>query len=72
MPLTVGEILEETEKIESHQKQIKSELLKICWYMRGGVTLQEAYNLSHEDKMLISDIVKDNMETTKKSGLPFF
>ena len=72
LPLTVGEILEETEKIESHQKQIKSELLKICWYMRGGVTLQEAYNLSHEDKMLISDIVKDNMETTKKSGLPFF
>jgi len=72
LPLTVGEILEETEKIESNQKQIKSELLKICWYMRGGVTLQEAYNLSHEDKMLISDIVKDNMETTKKSGLPFF
>lgn len=40
--------------------------------MRGGVTIEEAYNLSHEDKMLINDIVKENMETTKKSGLPFF
>jgi len=40
--------------------------------MRGGVTIDEAYNLSHEDKMLINDIVKENMETTKKSGLPFF
>ena len=40
--------------------------------MRGGVTYEEAFNLSHEDKMLINDIVKENMETTKKSGLPFF
>jgi hypothetical protein len=28
--------------------------------------------LSHEDKQLIGDIIKDNLETTKKSGLPFF
>jgi len=40
--------------------------------MRGGITIEEAFNLSYEDKMLINDIVKDNMETTKKSGLPFF
>ena len=72
MPLSVGEILEETRKIESFQKEIKSELLKICWYMRGGVTLEEAYNLSYEDKTLISDIVKDNLETTKKTGMNFF
>ena len=72
LPLSVGEILEESKKIESYQKEIKSELLKICWYMRGGVTLEEAYNLSYEDKQLISDIIKGNLETTKKSGLPFF
>jgi|TARA_B110000977_G_scaffold8259_1_gene11110 hypothetical protein len=58
--------------MEGEQKQLKSELLKICWYMRGGVTYEEAFNLSHEDKMLINDIVKENLETTKKSGLPFF
>ena len=40
--------------------------------MRGGVTIDEGYNLSHEDRMLIGDIVKENLETTKKSGLPFF
>jgi len=72
LPLSLGEILEESRKIESHQKEIKSELLKICWYMRGGVTIEEAYMLSHEDKQLIGDIIKDNLETTKKSGLPFF
>jgi|TARA_B110000305_G_scaffold176587_1_gene195489 hypothetical protein len=58
--------------MEGDQKQLKSDLLKICWYMRGGITIEEAFNLSYEDKMLINDIVKDNMETTKKSGLPFF
>jgi len=40
--------------------------------MRGGVSIEEAYNLTIEDKEIISDIIKDNLETTKKSGLPFF
>jgi hypothetical protein len=58
--------------MENQQKEIKAEILKICWYMRGGITLDEGFNLSYEDKSLISDIIKDNLETTKKSGLPFF
>lgn len=58
--------------MENEQKQIKSEILKLCWYMRGGVTLDEGFNLTYEDREIISDIVKDNLETTKKSGLPFF
>lgn len=72
MPLSVGEILEEVKRYEGEQKQFKSELLKICWYMRGGVTIEDAYSLSFEDRMLIGDIIKENLETTKKSGMPFF
>ena len=68
----MGEILEEVKKLEGEQKQIKSDLLKITWYMRGGVTLSEAYELSHEDKAIIGDIIKDNLETTKKTKMPFF
>jgi hypothetical protein len=40
--------------------------------MRGGISLDDAYTLSIEDRELIADIVKENLETTKKSGLPFF
>ena len=40
--------------------------------MRGAVTLSEGFELTYEDRSIISDIVKENMETTKKSGLPFF
>jgi hypothetical protein len=40
--------------------------------MRGGVTYQEALHMSYEERKIISDIVKDNLETTKKTGQPFF
>jgi len=70
--MSVGEILSEVTKYDNEQKEMKSELLKICWYMRGGVTYEEAHYLTYEDKLLIGDIVKDNLETTRKSGMPFF
>lgn len=40
--------------------------------MRGAVTLTEGWDLSFEDRGIISDIIKENLETTKKSGMPFF
>lgn len=47
-------------------------MLRICWFMRGGVTLQEAYMLDAQDREIIGNIIKQNLETTKTSGLPFF
>jgi hypothetical protein len=40
--------------------------------MRGGVSLEEAYQIDVADRQLINTIIKDNLETTKESGLPFF
>lgn len=40
--------------------------------MRGGITLDDVFALSVEDREIIAEIIKDNLETTKKSGLPFF
>jgi len=40
--------------------------------MRGGVTYDEAMQMGQVDRNLINNIVKENLETTKKSGLPFF
>lgn len=36
------------------------------------MSYSEAANLSYEERMIIGEIIKDNLETTKKSGLPFF
>jgi len=40
--------------------------------MRGGVTYDEAIQMSQVERGIINEIVKENLETTKKSGLPFF
>ena len=53
-------------------KNLKHELLKICWFMRGGVTYQEALNMDVEERKIIGKIVKENLETTKKSGRDIF
>jgi len=58
--------------MENQQKELKSEILKLCWYMRGAVTLSEGWELCFEDRSIIGDIIKENLETTKKSGMPFF
>ena len=48
------------------------ELLRICWYMRGGVTYHEALEMIFDERAMCGDIDKDNLETTKKTGQPFF
>jgi hypothetical protein len=40
--------------------------------MRGGITYDEAMQMSESDRNIVNEIVKENLETTKKSGLPFF
>ena len=40
--------------------------------MRGGITYEEAMQMSEADRRIVNEIVKENLETTKKSGLPFF
>jgi len=60
------------DQMEKETQDIRLDVLKLCWYMRGGVTYDEAMQMSQVDRDLINDIVKDNLETTKKSGLPFF
>ena len=40
--------------------------------MRGSVNLDHVFQMSYEDREAISGIIKENLETTKKSGMPFF
>jgi hypothetical protein len=38
--------------------------------MRGGVTLDQAYMMSVRDLEMVGEVVKDNIDITKKSGMP--
>jgi hypothetical protein len=59
-------------KLDRESKALKHEALKFSWYMRGGLSYDDAMMLSYDDRKIISEIIKENLETTKESGLPFF
>ena len=59
-------------QLENESKALKEEVLKLCWFMRGSLSYDEGMILSYSDRNSISKLVKENLETTKKSGLPFF
>lgn len=37
-----------------------------------GLSYSEGMNLSHEERQIVGEIIKENLETTKKTGLNFF
>jgi len=67
-----SEIIAHLKDLESQAKNLKLEIMKICWFMRGGMSWTEALNLSPDERAISAQLVKENMETTKKSGQPFF
>jgi hypothetical protein len=58
--------------MEKDAKALKDDVLRICWYMRGSISYDDGMLLSQGDKDIINKIIKDNLETTQKSGMPFF
>ena len=67
---------EEVKKlIESYEAQvnnIKKSALQLSWYMRGGVSYMDVLNMSTSERTAINQIVEQNLETTKKTQMPFF
>jgi hypothetical protein len=60
------------DQMDKEVVEIRREALQMAWYMRGGITYDQALQLSVSERTLISELIKENLETTKKSGLPFF
>ena len=58
--------------MELESKALKDELYKFCWFMRGGLNADQAFQLTVEDREIIARIIEGNLETTKKTQLPFF
>lgn len=58
--------------MEKESTEIRQEALKMAWYMRGGLSYVQALQLSTSERKIISELIKEHLETTKKTGLPFF
>jgi hypothetical protein len=57
--------------MDKEARAIKKDVMKLCWYMRG-LSYSEGMYLSWEDRDIIGEIIKENLEVTKKTNLPFF
>jgi hypothetical protein len=44
----------------------------MAWHMRGAVSVSEMMMMSYTDRTAVADLIKEHMEITKTSGLPYF
>lgn len=58
--------------MDEDSKALRKELFKMAWYMRGSLSIEEAFMLDIESRMAIAEIIQENLETTKETKLPFF
>ena len=65
-----SDIEEYVKNLENEVKNIKDEIFRISWYMRGGVNSQDLFHMySYEDRVIMNSIIKDNIETTKNTKI---
>lgn len=60
------------ENMEQEAKSIREECFRLAWYMRGGITYDNVLLLSQTERAMIASLAKENLETTKKTNLPYF
>lgn len=57
---------------DKDSKALKKLLFNLSWHMRGGMTLDETYQLSFADREIITALIKEHLEIAKETGQPFF
>ena len=72
MNISNEEIESILDRFDKDSRAFREEALRMSWHMRGGLTYDDALALSFQEREIIGKIIKDNMATTKESGLPFF
>ena len=60
------------DQMDKEANDMRQEAIKVAWYMRGGISYEQALQLSMSERTTISGLIKENLETTKRTGLPFF
>jgi len=70
--LTLPQIEEEVKRMDEESKALKKEIYKLAWFMRGSLSIEEAFSMDLMDRDILIEIIKENLETAKETGLPFF
>lgn len=62
--LEIERLLEDYDKNINDMKQ---NIARTAWYMRGGVTMSELYAMPQSDYKFFNEVIEDNIELSKKS-----
>ena len=60
------------DNMETEVKGIKKHAIKLAWSMRGGASYNDILNMSIEERNAITALIEENLDTTKKTNLPYF
>ena len=69
--MSAGGIEEYLVRLENEIKEFKTELVRISWYMRGGVTVDQLlHQYSYDDRKSMYEVVKENVDISKETNMP--
>lgn len=66
-PSEVEELLQD---MAIASKAITREVVDICWYMRGSINWDQAWQLTTKQKEVIRKVIRENIERTEKTRMP--
>ena len=72
MSLPLADILKLVDDMDKESRALKHDMFKLAWYMRGGINIEQIYQMDRSEREIIGDIITQNLETTKETRLPFF
>jgi hypothetical protein len=49
---------------------ITKQITQICWYMRGGVNYDQAWNSSPQERDEMMKLINENIQRVKETKLP--
>lgn len=56
-------------RLEKEEEEFKTELLRISWYMRGGVSYDALlHTYSAADRKCMRAVISENIQATKDTG----
>jgi hypothetical protein len=51
-------------------RELTKHITQLVWYMRGGVTYTEAWNLSASERKEMMKLIDERIKLVEKTGLP--
>ncbi|VVC06375.1 Uncharacterised protein [uncultured archaeon] len=70
IPMQEDQIVEMFKVMEKNINKITDDLLRTVWFMRGGISYEDAFQLTYEERKQIGKIIEESTEFTRKTGLP--